>query len=91
MPQFGMLLVLVLLPLQLLSGAMTPRESMPQLVQTIMLAAPTTHFVELSQAILYRGAGLDVVWKPFLALAAIGSVLFALTLARFRKTIGQMA
>ena len=56
-----MLLVLVLLPLQLLSGAMTPRESMPQLVQTIMLAAPTTHFVELSQAILYRGAGLDVV------------------------------
>jgi len=91
MPQFGMLLGLVLLPLQLLSGAMTPRESMPQLVQTIMLAAPTTHFVELSQAILYRGAGLDVVWKPFLALAAIGSVLFALTLARFRKTIGQMA
>lgn len=91
MPQFGMLLVLVLLPLQLLSGAMTPRESMPDLVQNIMLAAPTTHFVELSQAILYRGAGLDVVWKPFLALAAIGSVLFALTLTRFRKTIGQMA
>ncbi len=91
MPQFGMLLVLVLLPLQLLSGAMTPRESMPELVQNIMLAAPTTHFVELSQAILYRGAGLDVVWKPFLALAAIGSVLFALTLTRFRKTISQMA
>jgi ABC-2 type transport system permease protein len=85
------LLVLVLLPLQLLSGAMTPRESMPDLVQPIMLAAPTTHFVELSQAILYRGAGLDVVWKPFLALAAIGSVLFALTLTRFRKTISQMA
>lgn len=91
MPQFGMLLVLVLLPLQLLSGAMTPRESMPELVQNIMLAAPTTHFVELSQAIIYRGAGLDVVWKPFLALAAIGSVLFALTLTRFRKTISQMA
>ena len=91
MPQFGMLLVLVLLPLQLLSGAMTPRESMPQLVQTIMLAAPTTHFVELSQAILYRGAGIGVVWKPFLALALIGSALFALALTRFRRTISQMA
>ena len=91
MPQFGMLLVLVLLPLQLLSGAMTPRESMPQLVQTIMLAAPTTHFVELSQAILYRGAGIGVVWKPFLALALIGSALFALALTRFRRSISQMA
>ena len=91
MPQFGMLMVLVLVPLQLLSGSMTPRESMPQLVQDIMLAAPTTHFVELAQAILYRGAGIGVVWKPFLALALIGSVLFALALTRFRRTISQMA
>ncbi|CUI78555.1 ABC transporter permease [Achromobacter aegrifaciens] len=91
MPQFGMLLVLVLLPLQMLSGGTTPRESMPQFVQDIMLAAPTTHFVELGQAILYRGAGLSVVWQPFLALALIGSVLFAFSLARFRKTLSQMA
>jgi ABC-2 type transport system permease protein len=65
MPQFGMLLVLVLLPLQLLSGGLTPRESMPLAVQDIMLAAPTTHFVELAQRILYRGAGLDAVWMQF--------------------------
>ena len=56
-----------------------------------MLIAPTTHFVELSQAILYRDAGLETVWQPFLALALIGTVLFFLSLARFRKTIGQMA
>ncbi|CAB3685446.1 hypothetical protein CEY09_25190 [Achromobacter marplatensis] len=91
MPQFGMLLVLVLLPLQMLSGGTTPRESMPDFVQHIMLAAPTTHFVELGQAILYRGAGLSVVWQPFLALALIGTVLFAFSLARFRKTLSQMA
>ena len=91
MPQFGMLMMLTIMPLMMLSGGMTPRESMPQLVQDIMLAAPTTHFVELSQAILYRGAGLETVWQPFLALALIGTVLFFLSLARFRKTIGQMA
>ena len=91
MPQFGMLLVLVLLPLQILSGGTTPRESMPDFVQNIMLAAPTTHFVELGQAILFRGAGLGVVWQPFLALALIGSVLFAFSLTRFRKTLSQMA
>lgn len=91
MPQFGMLMMLTILPLQMLSGGSTPRESMPEIVQNIMLIAPTTHFVELSQAILYRGAGLETVWQPFLALALIGTVLFFLSLARFRKTIGQMA
>ena len=90
MPQFGMLMMLTIMPLMMLSGGMTPRESMPALVQNIMLAAPTTHFVEIGQAILYRGAGIDVVWKPFLWLAVIGAVLFALSLSRFRKTISQM-
>lgn len=89
MPQFGLLLMLVLLPLQMLSGAMTPRESMPEIVQQVMLAAPNTHFVTLSQAILYRGAGLEVVWPQFVALALIGTVLFGLTLSRFRRTIGE--
>ena len=91
MPQMGLLMLIILLPLQMLSGGLTPRESMPALAQNLMLAAPTTHFVALAQAILYRGAGLGVVWPQFLALLAIGSVFFALALARFRKTISSMA
>ena len=87
MPQLGMLLILVYLPLQMLSGGSTPRESMPQWVQDVMLAAPTTHFVIFSQAILYRGAGIEVVWKPFLILFLIGVVLFAVSLAKFRKSV----
>jgi ABC-2 type transport system permease protein len=85
MPQFGMLLMLVLLPLQVLSGATTPRESMPEFIQDIMLVAPNTHFVILAQAILFRGAGLDVVWPQFAALLGIGTVFFAFSLRRFRK------
>ena len=84
MPQFGLLMMLVLLPLQVLSGSTTPRESMPEFIQTLMLAAPNTHFVKLAQAILYRGAGLDIVWPQFVALAAIGVVLFGFALKRFR-------
>src|SRR5690606_36263117 len=76
MPQFGLLLMLVLLPLEVLSGAMTPRESMPQFIQTIMLAAPNTHFVIVSQAILFRGAGFSIVWPQLLALLGIGLALF---------------
>ncbi|MDO8768742.1 MAG: ABC transporter permease [Burkholderiaceae bacterium] len=91
MPQFGMLVVLTLLPLQMLSGGSSPRESMPELLQNIMLVAPTTHFVELGQSVLFRGAGIEVVWVQLLALAVIGATLFSLSLMRFRKTINQMA
>ena len=91
MPQFGLLLMLVLLPLEILSGGTSPRESMPELVRWIMLVAPTTHFVMLAQAILYRGAGFSVVWPQFLALAAIGTALFGYALARFRQAISTMA
>ncbi len=91
MPQLGLLLMLVLMPLQMLSGGATPRESMPEWIQWVMLAAPTTHFVMLAQAILYRGAGFDVVWPQFVTVAALGAAFFAIALARFRKTIGLMA
>lgn len=87
MSQFGLLLMLILLPLQVLSGGMTLRESMPEIIQTLMLAAPSTHFVVLAQAILFRGVGLDVVWPQFLALVVIGALLFVLALRRFRRSL----
>ncbi|WP_028319029.1 ABC transporter permease [Desulfobulbus elongatus] len=91
MPQFGLLMMLVLLPLQMLSGGVTPRESMPVIVQNVMQLAPTTHFVALAQTILYRGGGIEVVWLDFLKLLLIGTLLFVLALVRFRKTISLMA
>ena len=87
MPQLALLIILVLLPLQMLSGGATPRESMPEVLRDLMLLAPTTHFVSLAQAILYRGAGFSVVWPTLLALLAIGSVFFAGTLRRVRRSL----
>ncbi|KWR76253.1 MULTISPECIES: ABC transporter permease [Pseudomonas] len=91
MPQLGLLVILTLMPLQILSGGTTPRESMPELVQNIMLFAPTTHFVSLAQAILFRGAGLAIVWPQLLAIIGIGAAFFCGALWRFRRTISQMA
>ncbi|PWV61213.1 ABC transporter permease [Plasticicumulans acidivorans] len=90
MPQFGLMSILVLLPLEILSGATTPRESMPEQIQYLMSFAPTTHYVALAQSILFRGAGLSVVWPQLLMVAAIGAVFFALALRRLRRTIGAM-
>lgn len=91
MPQLGMLIILVLIPLQLLSGGATPFENMPAFIQVIMQLAPTTHFISLAQAILFRGAGLAIIWPSLLALLVIGGVFFALSLRRFRKSIATMA
>ncbi|MDD3817818.1 MAG: ABC transporter permease [Thiovulaceae bacterium] len=87
MPQFGMVLILVVLPLMMLSGGVTPYESMPLLLQYLMYLSPTTHFIELSQAILFRGAGLEVVWKSLGAIISIGVFFFAFALGTFKKSI----
>jgi ABC-2 type transport system permease protein len=91
MPQLGLLIIIVLIPLEILSGGTTPRESMPELVQQIMLVAPTTHFVDLAQAILYRDAGLSIIWPQLLAIGGIGTLFFLGAMTRFRKTLAQMA
>ena len=64
---------------------MTPRENMPEIIQTIMYAAPNTHFVILAQAVLFRGAGLATVWPQLAALAAIAVTLFVFAQHRFRQ------
>ena len=88
-PQLGLLMILVILPLQMLSGGITPRESMPDVVQNIMLVAPTTHFVSLAQAILYRGAGFDVVWPAMLSILVIGLAFFLVALSLFRRSLAK--
>jgi ABC-2 type transport system permease protein len=85
MPQLGLLFLLVALPMNILSGGNTPVDSMPPLLEAVMRLSPSTHFVSFAQAILYRGAGIDVVWPKFLDVAVAGALFFVLSLMRFRK------
>jgi ABC-2 type transport system permease protein len=89
MPQLGLLYMLVYLPMILLSGSNTPLESMPPWLAKFMQISPSTHFVAFAQAILYRGAGFDVVWPRFLAVAVIGALFFGLAILRFRSAVAQ--
>ncbi|PIE12396.1 MAG: ABC transporter permease [Rhodobacterales bacterium] len=89
MPQFGLLVMPVLVIMNLLSGSTTPIESIPVWLQTIMQASPSTHFVAFSQALLYRGAGLETVWPEMLVMALLSAVFFAISLMRFRQTMAM--
>lgn len=90
MPQFGLLFILVALPMNMLSGGNTPIESQPQALQALMQAVPSTHFVAFAQAILYRGAGFAAVWPQFAATVAIAALFFAFAAARFRRSIATV-
>jgi ABC-2 type transport system permease protein len=91
MPQLGLLIILVALPMNMLSGANTPLESMPVLLGMTMQASPSTHFVSIAQAILYRGAGVDVVWPHYVIIAIIGVLFLGLAILRFRQITAQTA
>lgn len=89
MPQLGMVFILTILPLMMLSGTMSPFESMPQILQYLMNLMPTSHFVELSQAILFRDAGFFIVYKQMINIFLIGVVFFISTLFIFKKSLGM--
>jgi ABC-2 type transport system permease protein len=90
MPQFGLLFILVVLPMVILSGGYTPLESMPQILQTVMQAVPSTQFVKIAQAILFRGAGIDIIWPNLAVVVGVGGLLFVLALLRFRASVSQV-
>jgi ABC-2 type transport system permease protein len=87
MPQFGLIFIMTILPIMILSGAVTPFESMPEILQYLMHLVPTSHFVSMSQAILYRGAGFDIVWMDMFWILLIGILFFLFSLSMFKKSL----
>lgn len=87
MPQLGILMILVLMPMQILSGGTTSQENMPLVIQWLMQLAPTTHFVVFSKAILFRGAEFSLIWGTFVKMFLQGVFFFVIALMRFRRTV----
>ena len=87
MAQFALLMLLVIMPMIMLSGGMTPIESQPNWLQPITQLLPSRHFMAYSQAIVFRGAGIEIVWPELLAMVGLGSVFFGASLLMFRRSI----
>lgn len=85
MPQMGLLFILIILPMNLLSGSLTPLESMPEIMRKITSFSPATAFVSMAQAILFRGAGIATVWPNMLLVTSVGLAVFVFSIARFRN------
>jgi ABC-2 type transport system permease protein len=87
MPQFGLMAIPLFIIINLLSGGITPLDSMPQWLQRTMQISPASHYSTFAQAILFRDASLSMVWRELVAFTIIGAVFFAGALMRFRRTI----
>jgi ABC-2 type transport system permease protein len=71
----------------LMSGLFTPIDSMPRWVQTVAELNPVRHFVEISRAVLVKGAGLREIQRPFFILAVFAVVVFSLAVRQYSKRV----
>ncbi len=76
-----------IMPSVFFSGFIFPRETMPWIFQALGSCLPTTYFIELSRAIILRGASLQEFAPHLAILGAMGGVLFVLSALRFRQKI----
>lgn len=87
MAQFALLAILAIMAIQFLSGGETPVEGQPGWLQALTLLLPSRHYVEASQAVVFRGATLAAIWPELLAIAALGAALLAGCLILFRRSV----
>jgi ABC-2 type transport system permease protein len=75
------------MPAILLSGFVTPIESMPQVFQYITYADPLRYFLVILRGIFLKGVGIDILWPQVTALFLIGVVVLILSALRFTKRL----
>jgi ABC-2 type transport system permease protein len=83
--QAMLLLLLILYPMMLLSGAFTPPESMGPWMRWIGLVSPVRHYVDFGYQVLFKGNGLAHVWPEVAGILALGVALFAISIRRFAR------
>jgi ABC-2 type transport system permease protein len=69
----------------LMSGLFTPVDSMPRWVQILSEFTPVRHFVQISRAILVKGAGLAEIARPLVILVVYAAVMLTVAVSQYKK------
>jgi ABC-2 type transport system permease protein len=78
---------MLLLPNILLSGFMFPVDAMPRPMQWVSVILPLTHYLTVLRGVLLKGVGWALLWEEAAILSVMATVILALSVARFSKTI----
>ncbi len=79
---------LFMLPASLLSGIMTPVQSMPDWLRPFTMINPLRHYAEVLRGSLLRGAGFAELSTQLTVLGVMGVTVFTFASLRFRRSIG---
>lgn len=74
-------------PLFTLSGFSFPIAAMPDVLQWLTYIDPVRYYLVIIRGTFLKGVGMTVLWPEMLALALLGTVLLALCVLRFRKSL----
>ena len=77
----------VSLPLVLLSGVISPIESMPVFFQYLSLVNPVRHYATIIRGILIKGVGLEVLWLNAIALVCFAIILLSISINKFLRQL----
>ncbi|MCH5221093.1 MAG: ABC transporter permease [Muribaculaceae bacterium] len=69
----------------LMSGLMTPIESMPRWSQTVTMFLPPRYFIEVMRAVYLKGTTMAELWHNFAALCAFAMLFNLLAAATYKK------
>ena len=82
-----MLLILVLLPAVMLSGFVSPIESMPKFFQWLTIVNPIRYFLEIVRGVFLKGIGVPQLWPQYLILTFMAAAIMTTATKRFRRAI----
>jgi ABC-2 type transport system permease protein len=69
----------------LMSGLLTPIDSMPHWVQLLSELNPVRHFVSIARSVLIKGAGLSEIVRPLGILVVYAMVVLTLSIRQYSK------
>ena len=69
----------------LMSGLITPIESMPSWAQTLTYAFPPRYFVDIMRSVYLKGTLLSELWVDYISLAGLALLLDLLAAITYKK------
>lgn len=85
MQQVMMVMFFFVMVFILMSGMMTPIQSMPHWAQCVTYAIPPRYYIDIMRSVYLRGASLADLWRQFLMLGVFAVAFAIAATASYRK------
>jgi ABC-2 type transport system permease protein len=87
--QAVMIMMLVLVPMIFLSGAWNPPEAMDPWLRWASLVSPMRYFIDFGYSVLFKGNGIEYVWRDVVGMLVLGGLLFGFSIWWFQRQISK--